>query len=214
MTFEKKARWKETVAWAKAQRTLNLGRRHSRQRFLSGRHPQLIGPAIFSRTIADGEMIKLTDLIARVSREVKTKVQRTRDDVRSVLQDALRAECRLVMRTQEETEQRRQGAQVQAEVAVGHPLALEDIEFPADIARVLLLGRYRNPLEQASDCIPQLLKLGDHLWEQPEPDKWAPASASEMQLVESWVTQLLRVLNEHDPLKKVLMVSEDFLGVY
>jgi hypothetical protein len=158
--------------------------------------------------------IKLTDLIAQVPREVETKVQRVRDDARSTLQDALRAECRLVMRTQEETEQRRQGAQVPVEVAAGHPLVLKNIEFPADIARILLLGRYRRPLEHARDCIPQLLKLRDNLRGLPEPDKWAPTGASELLLVGNWATQLLKVLNEHDPLKKVLLVSEDFLGVY
>lgn len=65
--------------------------------------------------------IKLTDLIARVSPEIETRVRRVRDQTRSVLQEALRAECRLVMRTPEEAASGRGGAQVPVEVAPGHP---------------------------------------------------------------------------------------------
>jgi hypothetical protein len=42
----------------------------------------------------------------------------------------------------------------------------------------------------------------------------ASATASDLQSVAHWAATLLKVLNEHDPLKKVLLVSEDFLGVY
>ena len=158
--------------------------------------------------------IKLTDLIAHIPREVETKVQRIRDQSRPAVQDALRAECRLMMRTPEETEQKRSGAQVPVEVVPGYPLALEKIEFPADISRILLLGRYRTPLEQARDCVPGLLRLRDELLGMPDANKWASVSASDLQSVAHWVTALLTVLNKHDPLKKVLLVSKDFLGVY
>jgi hypothetical protein len=126
--------------------------------------------------------IKLTDLIARVPRDVEAKVQRVRDDARSTLQEALRAECRLMMRTPEETERRRPGAQVPP----GYPLALEKVEFSADITRILLLGRYRTQLEQARDCVPGLLRLRDELLNLPEPGKWAPASASDLQSAAHW----------------------------
>ena len=35
-----------------------------------------------------------------------------------------------------------------------------------------------------------------------------------MQAVANWASALLKVLDQHDPLKKVLAVREDFLGVY
>jgi hypothetical protein len=51
--------------------------------------------------------IKLTDLFARVPPEVEARVRRARDQARPAVQEALRAECRLVLRTAEETEQKR-----------------------------------------------------------------------------------------------------------
>jgi hypothetical protein len=49
--------------------------------------------------------IKLIDLIARVPPEIETRVRRARDQARPILQEALRAECRLVFRTASESEQ-------------------------------------------------------------------------------------------------------------
>jgi hypothetical protein len=69
--------------------------------------------------------IKLTDLIDRVPPEVEAKVRRVRDQVRLVVQQALRAERRLVLRTQEESEQNRSGAQVPIEVAPGYPVVVK-----------------------------------------------------------------------------------------
>ena len=47
--------------------------------------------------------IKLTDLIDRIPPDVEAKVRRVRDQVRRVVVEALRSECRLVFRTQEES---------------------------------------------------------------------------------------------------------------
>jgi hypothetical protein len=93
--------------------------------------------------------IKLTDLIARVPLEVEARVRRIRDQIRPIVQEALRAECRLVLRTPEETERKRPGAHIPIEVEPGHPVVLEHINFPDDFDRIMLLGRYRSLLEQA-----------------------------------------------------------------
>jgi hypothetical protein len=67
---------------------------------------------------------KLTDLVARVPAEVEGRVRRVRNQVRPIVQEALRAECRLVLRTPEETEQKERGAQVPIEVDPGYPVVL------------------------------------------------------------------------------------------
>jgi hypothetical protein len=46
--------------------------------------------------------IKLADLIERVPAAVKEKVHRVRDQVQPAIREALRAECRLMLRTPEE----------------------------------------------------------------------------------------------------------------
>jgi len=158
--------------------------------------------------------IKLTDLIARVPAAVEAKVRRLRDQASPGLREALRAECRLVFRTPVESEQGRAGAQVPVEVVPGYPLVLEQMTFPDDLERIMLLGRYRGLLEQAHDGASGLLRLRDELLQRPEPGKWVSTSGSDLQSVANWAAILLKVLDQHDPLKTVLSVSEDFLGVY
>jgi hypothetical protein len=108
----------------------------------------------------------------------------------------------------------RSGAQVPVKVEAGYPAVLKDIEFPDDIRRVMLLGRYRVLLEQTCAGATGLLKLRDELLRLPEPNKWTFASSSDLQSVANWAAVLLKVLDQHDPLKKVLSVREDFLGIY
>lgn len=158
--------------------------------------------------------IKLTDLIARVPAEVEARVRRVRDQVRPIVQEALRAECRLVLRTPEETEQKRPGAHVPVEVEPGYPVVLQHIAFPDDFERIMLLGRYRALLEQARNGASGLVRLRDELMQRSEPGKWVSATASDLQSVSNWSAALLKVLDQHDPLKTVLSVSQDFLGVY
>jgi hypothetical protein len=158
--------------------------------------------------------IKLTDLIARVPAAVEAKVRRVRDQAGPGLREALRSECRLFFRTPAETEQGRAGAQVPVEVVPGYPLVLEEMTFPDDLERIMLLGRYRGLLEKARDGASGLVGLRDELLQRPEAGKWVSASRSDLQLVAMWAADLLKALDQHDPLKTALAVSEDFLGVY
>jgi hypothetical protein len=158
--------------------------------------------------------IKLRDLIDRIPADVEEKVRRVRDQVQPAVREALRAECRLIFRTPEESAQNRQGAQVPVEVAPGYPAVLKNVQFPDDLQRVMLLGRFRTSLEGARRSAPELLTLRDALSRLPDPEKWTSAAVSELRSVEAWAAELLKELEQNDPLKKVLAVHEDFLGVY
>jgi hypothetical protein len=56
--------------------------------------------------------------------------------------------------------------------------------------------------------------LRDSLLELPESEKWVSASGADLQSVANWSAALLKVLDQHDPLKSVLAVNQDFLGIY
>ena len=158
--------------------------------------------------------IRLTDLIARVPPEVEVRVKRVRDQTRSVLQEALRTECRLAMRTPEDAEENRPGAQVPVEVAPGHPAILANVTFPDDFERIMLLGKYRTALDQASAGTAGMLRLRAELSLRLEPERWVHATDAELASVKNWADELLKILDKHDPLKVVLAVRDDFLGVY
>lgn len=158
--------------------------------------------------------IKLADLIASVPPEVEATVKRVRDRTRSELQEALRTECRLVFRTPEESEKHRSGAQVPVEVAPGHPAVLQDVVFPDDYEWIMLLGGYRMFLEQARAGCTGLLQLRAELESQPNSEQWIRATEAELRSIANWAGLLLGILDQHDPLKTVLAVSQDYLGVY
>src|SRR6266436_3328208 len=88
------------------------------------------------------------------------------------------------------------------------------LTFQDDLERIILLGRYRKILEQTRSAMPGLLNLRDELLQRPHSQKWVSTSDSDLQSIQYWVTALISVLDQHDPLKDVLAVKEDFLGVY
>jgi hypothetical protein len=118
------------------------------------------------------------------------------------------------LRTPEDAANNRPGAQVPIEVEPGYPVVLEHIQFSDDFARIMVLGRYRALLEQARKGASGLIGLRDSLLELPETEKWVSASCTDLQSVANWSAALLKVLDQHDPLKSVLGVNQDFLGIY
>ena len=74
--------------------------------------------------------ILIRDLIARVPVEVEEIVKNIQKQNRATLQDALRKECRLLMRTPEASEGDGSGAKVPVFVETGYPAILDEIEFP------------------------------------------------------------------------------------
>jgi hypothetical protein len=55
-------------------------------------------------------------------------------------------------------------------------VSLYEIAFPKDFDRILLLGRYRAPLEQARAGASGLMSLRDKLLDLPEPNAWITGS--------------------------------------
>jgi hypothetical protein len=160
--------------------------------------------------------IWLSDLIAQVPSTVEQKVRQMCDQARSVLREALRAESRLFMRTPEEAAQNHPGARVPVEFAPGCPAILRTIDFPDDFDRIMLLNRYRNSLEQSQRGTPGLIRLAEELGQRPDgATTWVqPGILDSLQAIRAWVSALRKVLDQKDPLRTVLAINEDFLGVY
>lgn len=159
-------------------------------------------------------VIRLQDLLRRVPEGVEARVREARDRTRPVLQEALRAECRLVLRTPEEAQARRPGAQVPVDIDPGCPPALQGLEFPDEVELVMLLSRHRTVLEQTGRGVSRLLTLRVELSANPRHHKWLPADGSALEATSAWVQALLKVLEEDDPVEAVLAVNQDVLGVY
>ncbi|MBE7539338.1 MAG: hypothetical protein HS122_13110 [Opitutaceae bacterium] len=158
--------------------------------------------------------IYLNDLIGRIPPTVESRVKRVRDQTRSVIQEALRTECRLHMRTPEDAANNRPGAQVPVEVSPGYPAILQAVQFPDDFELILLLSRYRATLEQAKSGTAGLRKLRDDLLHIHQGERWVDVESSTLVAVEAWSDKLLTLLHQNDPLDKLLAIRGDFLGLY
>jgi len=158
--------------------------------------------------------IWLTDLIEKVPAEVEGRVKRVRDQTRAAIQEALRAECRLVLRNADETEVKGRGSQVPVDIKPGYPAILKDIQFSDDLELVILLGRYRTVLEKANTGVDGLKRLRDELRLRTALIDHIRITDEELQSTANWATYLIQILNKSDPLKRILAVKEDILGVY
>lgn len=156
--------------------------------------------------------VLLIDLLERVPKEVEDRVRAARDRSRNVLRDAIRAECRLAMKT--DAEDSGASAQVPIEVAAGYPDALRGLKFPDELRHILLLTRYRRSLAEAASGTAGLLQLHVALRQLPNSDGWADVDATAISATRDWTLEMLRRLEAHDPVGKVLMVNEDILGAY
>ena len=158
--------------------------------------------------------IWLTDLIEKVPAEVEEKVKHVREQTRATIQEALRAECRLVLRNNDEAEGKGRYTQVPIEIAPGYPASLRNIQFSDDLEFIILLGRYRYVLEQAKLGTEGLKRLRDKLKTRPTVTDHIKATNDELQATFDWATYLLFILNKNDPLNTILSVRDDILGVY
>jgi len=118
------------------------------------------------------------------------------------------------MRRVEEEQGHGTGAQVPVEIAPGLPVILEEVEFPDELEAVLLLARFRGDLERARDGAAGLRALRRQLAARPDVGSWELIPDEPLRHTSEWAAWLLQVLDAHDPLKRVLAVSEDCLGIY
>jgi hypothetical protein len=169
--------------------------------------------------------IKLSDLLGKVPPHFKETVRSVRDRQRSVVQELLRSECRLVFRTAQEADENESGAQVPIEIAAGFPAVLATVRFEDDFRRTLLISKCRTDLEYLKRATPKAAALRAELTalvsnavtaplQVPSPDRWPLVSPDSLNESASWASALLAELSKNDPLKKVLEVHDDVLGVY
>lgn len=158
--------------------------------------------------------ISLAKLLRSVPDDTETRVRKTRDTNRELIRDALKSECRLQFRTEQDSGKKDSAVQVPVELHPGLPTALENVIFPDNHELALLLSRYRSALEQSSDGLENILRLIEELNQRPEwkllVEKGGPGAVETHQLV----LMLLKRLIIEDPLITILGVDEDTLGIY
>lgn len=120
------------------------------------------------------------------------------------------------MRTPEEFDEHRAGARVPVEITPGCPAALADLEFDWDPELIGLLTPYRSSLVSVKNAAAELLDLSDILTTgaSPRPSVLNPVPMREIKETLEFSKRCLKVLENQDPIKKILLVESDVLGEY
>ena len=162
--------------------------------------------------------IQLEELLLEVPVEAKTLVDRTRKRVSSAVREAIRQETGLLLNRynvdQPDRDNRVDAVSVPVSLLPGMPVELEGTEFDDDFWLIEKLSRYRRTLESFWNVSLDM----DRLFCEMVGDKRAEDVLQGRHRLLSPLTEMteemLKRLDEVDPVKKVLAVDKDVLGVY
>lgn len=96
----------------------------------------------------------------------------------------------------------------------GLPTPLKDIELTDEEAGAMIIGRWRPALEKLSDGAAGVEEMRKAVKSRPQAARLLEPWALDLRPAEDLARGLLAVVEEHDPLKKILAVKQDILGVY
>lgn len=151
--------------------------------------------------------MRITDVLDRVDPNVEARVKRASTQHRRTLQDALRRECGLALQGDGDP------VQVRVTIEPGWPTALAEIDLPENYEQLVELARYRSQLQA-------LANSGEALSGAP-PAALAVVTALDggdprrgLRDLVAWAQAALKLLDERDPLRSILEINEDILGVY
>ena len=156
----------------------------------------------------------ITTLLELVPDDVQDVVRKTRDRIRTILQDALRSECRLVMRTPEESDKKLSGARVPVEVVPGYPVELEIEKITSPPQYFPFLTRYRSALRKVEEGILKLDWLVEEMPQDLKQHTMKPTTVQGMRDTWEFCRECLKRLDLNDPIIEILKVESDVLGVY
>ena len=156
----------------------------------------------------------LTSLFSLLPINAEKSVQKTCDRTGPILRKALRSECRLVMRTPEETNRKLPGARVPVKVEHGYPSDLEYVKMrlPPDFFR--LLSEYRAALRNVEDGTKKLMHLARDPPSAVKQHVIEPTTIQGMEDTLKFCQQCLFMLDRNDPIQEILKGESDALGVY
>ena len=156
--------------------------------------------------------MRLTELLEQIPADVEAIVSRTRNRTRAVLQEALRSECRLSMRTPQEADEHRAGARVPVHVVAGYPVHLEEPVFDWDTELLRTLTAYRSSLLSTQSGTDKLLEMFRN--NESMINLWVKTPIQETKATLEFTNKCLDFLKKRDPIQKVLDVDSDILGMY
>ena len=151
--------------------------------------------------------MRITEVLTRIDAKVETQVKRAATQHRRALQEALRRECGLALQGDGDP------VQVRVTVEPGWPTALGQVELPDNYAQLIELARYRRQLKALAVSGETLASVSPETLAAVETASRRDPRPSLRELV-AWAQQALMLLDQQDPMRPILAINEDILGVY
>lgn len=161
--------------------------------------------------------ISLDQLLSKIPDESRERVARTRRQMHNAIREELRRETGFLLSRSEIDERgeiRTESKNVPIELKEGLPERLMEFSFPDDLSLVLAISPFRRDLNN----ILQGIRGCEDGWMRfpstPEGQDYQENWDEHIPATRTTVKALLTLLEETDPIKKILSVNEDVLGVY
>lgn len=161
--------------------------------------------------------IRLSELIKKIPADTEERVFRAKDRMNSGIRDAMRRETGLLLNRRESQDTKtKKGENISVPVLLlpGLPAPLIDMSFDDDDWLAVTISPYRQDVKRSHLGLEGVGKLIDVLLEDPRGNEVVGNRRFTLESTVGLVAELLAIVDGFDPVKQILAVNKDVLGVY
>lgn len=154
---------------------------------------------------------RLSPLERLIPDDAHVRVVKAKDRLRPLIQDAVKAECRLNLQHNDDYDSQNRKATVPINVEIGLSPELEMLKIPEALLEAFYLSRYRQELEQVAASSRGLISM---LERESNISLLNDAPKESVAATHAWSEWLSAKIQENDPIKFILNFNTDVLGCY
>jgi hypothetical protein len=161
--------------------------------------------------------ILLRNLLCKIPEDTEKRVDNTYKRIYSEVREIIRSETGLLLNRQEfkkDPKNRKKNISVPIKLLPGFPEDLQKKQFDQIDELVLLISPYRRKIEQIKDGLCSIKPLVSELFNDGYGERLGIGQADKFTNVSEFIEKLLKIIDQKDPVKQILSVNRDILGIY
>lgn len=161
--------------------------------------------------------ILLSELIKKIPADTEERVLRAKDRMNSTIRDAMRRETGLLLNrrdTHDEKSKKSESISVPVRLLAGLPAALNHMSFDDDDWLAVTISPYRHDVKRSHMGLQGVGKLIELLIHDPRGIRFVGERKPSIGHTAGLIAELLAIVDGFDPVKQILAVNKDVLGVY
>lgn len=164
-----------------------------------------------------GNKILLSELIKSVPHDTEERVKRAKDRYNNSIRDAMRRETGLLLNRRDakaESTKSSDNINVPIRILPGLPAELDNFSFDDEKWLAVTLTPYRESLKKSNEGLSGIVDLVIRLQHDQRGQLALSGRDASLPAARSLIADLLTAVDSFDPVKQVLSVNRDVLGVY